>query len=322
MSYFIGAYASSPSSDKWNPELETEFYSEIKKLANVKGLEHPFLGSLHPYDDQWFLENIDSTWNYVFTCIPGTMNELSKNPHFGLASSNKSGRKAALAFLENARLAIKKLNSHLGRNAVTAIQIHSAPNQRHSESSKEHFHSSLATLLDWDWYGAKVLVEHCDTLTQNHTPTKGFLTVEEEIEAINQANTNAKNTAGIMINWGRSVIEAHHIDGAIEHITQVKASGLLSGIMFSGVSDQDTEFGAWQDTHMPPSPFTDTSIGEPSSLMTSKEMHRCLNIADARGTTELLLGAKLGIRPHSASIEKRIAYNKNVLEILAHYSKN
>ncbi|MFT2110791.1 DUF4862 family protein [Marinomonas sp. 2405UD68-3] len=316
MSYFIGAYASSPCGDQWKPELEATFYTEIKKMPNVQGLEHPFLGSLHPHDDQWFLDNIDPNWNYVFTCIPGTMSELSKNPDFGLASSNEAGRHAALTFLDNARIAIKKLNSFVGRNAVSAIQIHSAPNQNYASSSKEHFQASLEVLLNWDWYGTKVVIEHCDTLTTEHAPAKGFLTIEEEIEAIKKANTVSKNTAGIIINWGRSVIETHHVNGAIEHITQAKDSGLLSGIMFSGVSDQETEFGAWQDTHMPPSPLTESSTGEPTSLMTAQEMHRCLNIAQIEQKTDLLLGVKLGIRPSSATIEDRIAYNTNALAIL------
>jgi len=322
MSYFIGAYASSPCGDQWNPELEATFYTEVKKLPNVQGLEHPFLGSLHPHDDQWFLDNIDPNWNYVFTCIPGTMNELSKNPDFGLASSNETGRNAALAFLDNARNAIKKLNSFLGRNAVTAIQIHSAPSQNYASSSKAHFQTSLETLLDWDWYGAKVVIEHCDTLTTEHAPAKGFLTIKEEIEAIKSANAESKNTAGIIINWGRSVIETHQVDGAIEHITQAKNSGLLSGIMFSGVSDQETEFGAWQDTHMPPSALTESSTGEPTSLMTPKEMHLCLNSAEAKKKTDLILGVKLGIRPNSATIKDRVAYNVNALAILDRYLKN
>lgn len=316
MSYFVGAYASSPTGELWNSELEAEYYSKLKEQANIKGLEHPFLGTLHPYDDTWFLNNIDPTWTFVFTCIPGTMNELEKNPEFGLASTSESGRLAALAFLEKARLSIKQLNSHLGRQAVAAIQIHSAPKQPTGTSSKTAFQTSLETLLEWDWDGTKVVIEHCDTLLDEHPPAKGFLSLTEEADAIIAANNNAKHCAGMVINWGRSVIETRHPEGAIHHINYLKQHGLLSGVMFSGVSDKASEFGAWQDTHMPPTARTEHDKGEPNSLMSAVEIHKCLQAANAKENKELILGIKLGIRPNTASIGDRIAYNANALSIL------
>jgi hypothetical protein len=321
MTYFVGAYASSPSGESWNPELEAEFYSKLKQEPNIKGLEHPFLGSLHLYDDTWFLENIDPTWNFVFTCIPGTMNELGKNPEFGLASTSESGRLAALAFLEKARVSIKQLNSHLGRQAVTAIQIHSAPKQPEGTSSKSAFQTSLGVLLAWDWDGAKVVVEHCDTLLDEHPPAKGFLSLAEEASAIITANrtahrNNLKNSVGMVINWGRSVIETRHPEGAIQHIHYLNEKRLLCGIMFSGVSDKESEFGVWQDSHMPPTAATEHAKGESDSLMSAEEIHKCLRTAKAKENKELILGIKLGIRPSAASIEDRIAYNANALSIL------
>ncbi|MCZ2721020.1 DUF4862 family protein [Marinomonas sp. 15G1-11] len=322
MSYFVGAYASSPTGELWNPELESEYYAKLKTLQNIKGLEHPFLGTLHPHDDAWFLNNIDPSWNFVFTCIPGTMNELGKNPDFGLASDNESGRLAALAFLEKAKQAIKQLNVHLGRQAVSAIQIHSAPNQSKANSSLSSFQESLITLLDWDWDGAKVVVEHCDTLLNSQTAAKGFLTIEDEITAIKGANRSSKLTAGMMINWGRSVIEARDVAGAIHHINQAQDNDLLYGIMFSGVSDKATEYGAWQDTHMPPTPLNPTSKGEPDSLMNAAAIHHCLEVSRAKENPEFIIGAKLGIRPSTATTEDRIAYNINALSIFDAFLSN
>jgi hypothetical protein len=160
MQYTVGAYAASPNHSGWDPALETAFYTELKKLPNLKGLEHPFLGALHQHDDDWFLANIDPTWDYVFTCIPGVMNALGQNPLFGIASDDEAGRRAALAFMQQACAAIGKLNTHLKRQAVTAIQIQTAPARHKAASSSAALKASLQAMLQWDWHGARIVIEH------------------------------------------------------------------------------------------------------------------------------------------------------------------
>lgn len=332
MSYFVGAYASSPNVDGWDAQLETEYYQKLKTLPNVRGLEHPFLGTLHPHDDHWFLENIDANWEIIFTCIPGTMDRLAANPHFGLASDNEHGRQEALQFMAQARDAIEKLNTHAKRQVVTAIEIHSAPNTIHSESSANSFKASLETMLEWDWQGAQLVVEHCDQAIDGQTVAKGFLSVEDEIEVLTDINTNhacfqdssnAQKKLGMVINWGRSVLEARHVDGAVEHIEKAKSCGLLTGIMFSGTSDQDSEYGAWADTHMPVKPLSPEQTMESLSLLTETEIERCLLAAsskkgaDSKKVAPAIVGIKLGIRPYNMALEKRVSYNRDALAILS-----
>ena len=320
MKYTLGAYAASPNHSGWDATLETTFYNALKKLPNLKGLEHPFVGRLHQHDDDWFLANIDPQWNYVFTCIPGIMNALGQNPLFGLASDDAVGRAAALSFMQQACAAIGKLNAHLGRQAVTAIQIQTAPARHKAASSKAALQASLQTMLQWDWHGARIVIEHCDAYVASHTLSKGFLALSDELEVITQLNTqlSAQQHLGLVINWGRSVFETRRIEGALEHINAAQAAGVLMGLMFSGVSDKDSEYGAWRDSHQPPQQSTQVENGEAGSWMTEQAMHDCL--AACHNAADLaVLGAKVGIRPHSADISTRLAVIRDTLAILDRY---
>lgn len=315
MQYYLGAYAASPNHSGWDPQLETQFYQALKALPNVKGLEHPFLGALHAHDDSWFLANIKPEWDFVFTCIPGTMNALGQNPQFGIASDDAAGRAEALSFMQNACAAIGKLNAHLGRQAVTAIQIQTAPARHKAASSKASLLASLHTMAGWDWQGARIVIEHCDAYVPEHTPSKGFLSLQDELDALTELNTAQALPFGMVINWGRSVFETRRVDGALEHINAAKAAGLLSGVMFSGVSDKESEYGAWRDSHQPPRSSDSVTYGEPGSWMTEQAMQQCL--AACKGADSLaILGAKIGIRPHSASVAERIGYIGSTLAIL------
>ncbi|MDX3772587.1 DUF4862 family protein [Chromatiaceae bacterium AAb-1] len=321
MKYYLGAYAASPNHSGWDAGLETAYYNELKALPNLKGLEHPFLGSLHPHDDNWFVDNVSPQWDYVFTCIPGIMNALAVDPAFGLASENAAGRAVALAFMQQARDAIAKLNRHLGRQAVKAIQIQTAPARHKASSSAAALRQSLTTMLQWDWQGARILIEHCDAYLPPQEPSKGFLALSDELEVIAQLNASlpaAMAPLGVVINWGRSVFETRRAEGALEHIMAAQQAGLLSGLMFSGVSDQPGAYGAWRDSHQPAQSSSLVRYGEPGSWMTEQMMQQCL--AACTNAAELpVLGAKIGIRPLTAPVSERIGYIRDTLAILDRY---
>ncbi|HEY7774517.1 MAG TPA: DUF4862 family protein [Marinagarivorans sp.] len=313
MKYYVGAYASSPCNNGWDAQLETAFYTALKNDPRIQGLEHPFIGQLHSEDDEWFLANIDPNWTFVFTCVPGIMNALKQNPAFGLASCNEEGRQEAVAFLKQARNAIAKLNAHAGKQVVKAIQIQTAPNQSKAPASTEALKQSLQDIVQWDWQGAQIVIEHCDTLIEGQVPAKGFLSLTQEIEALREINKRYKRSLGITINWGRSVIETRNVQGAIDHIEQAQTAGLLSGLMFSGASGQETEYGAWRDSHMPHAK-EDNSVGAEGSLMTQAEIHNCLKTASAHELP--IVGIKLGIRPENASLKKRLETIDAALSII------
>ena len=314
MKYFMGAYASSPNVGDWDPALETRYYNEIKSFDNVMGLEHPFAGSLHNKDEDWFLANIDPNWEFVFTCIPGVMGAIGKNPNFGIASDDDAGRQEALAFILKARDAIAKLNAQSGKEVVRAIQIHTSPNKSKAGSSKESLTASLTEMLSWDWQGTELVIEHCDAFIEGQAPSKGFLSIEDEIAAITAAKAATGKSVGICINWGRSAIETRSAEGVVTHIKAAKNAGVLSGLMFSGASGNESDYGVWRDSHMPPQAFTTGGAGEPSSLMTADTIKDCL---EAAGPDSLLyLGAKLGIRPRDAGVVERLSYNRAIFSAL------
>ncbi|GHG72449.1 DUF4862 domain-containing protein [Alishewanella longhuensis] len=319
MTLLLGAYAASPNVTGWDPTLETAYYQQLKTLPQLSGLEHPFTGNLHPHDDSWFLANIDPAWNYVFTTIPGVMNALAQNPRFGLASTDQVGRQAAIDFMQLANQAIAKLNQHLGRQAVSAIMLHSAPARQHASSSEQAFQASLTTLLSWDWHGASVLLEHCDALLPGQKPSKGFLSLEQELSVLADLNQTLKpeRPLGVVINWGRSVLETRTPDGALAHLQAAKAQGLLKGLMFSGISDKANAYGAWQDSHQPAQSSELVPFGEPGSWLTEEAIQQCLFACAGADLT--VLGLKIGIRPLTASLAERINYLRAQLAILVRH---
>lgn len=317
MKYYIGAYATSPCLYQWNPDLETHYFNGIKKLNSVKGLEHPFWGSLHKFDDEWFLNNIKKEWDYCFTCIPGTMVEIGNNPHFGLASDEIEGRIAAIEFIKKANNAVNKLNNYLGREAVNIVQLHSAPNRsvKDANSSKESFYDSLSEIVKWNWYGANLVVEHCDAWTGIDKPEKGFLGLEDEIATINQINFLNKNfPIGIFLNWGRSVIEGKNTATILEHIKLAVKHELLKGLFFSGVTDKDSPWGIWKDTHMPPPETEYTRYFAEGSLMTFENIKNTFE--ECANYTLKYIGIKLLAIPNDSTIKKRVGINRDAMNLL------
>lgn len=321
MSYFVGAYAASPNTAGFDPALEAQYYERLSALPHVKGLEHPFVGTLHPHDDAWFVRHIDPRWRFVFTCIPGVMAALANNPQFGLASEDASGRDAALTFMRQALAAVATLNAACGRPVVDAIQIHSAPNRTAATSSAAALMASLETLLQWDWQDARLVIEHCDAHVPGQVPSKGFLSLADEIAAIQAVNARCGSDVGVVINWGRSVIETRSPEGALQHIRLASQHGVLAGLMFSGASGEDTPYGAWQDSHMPPAPLTPgqgmgtaSGVGAAGSLLNDTAMRDCLRASE--GPHRAILGLKIGIRPKDASLDERMAYLSSALERL------
>ncbi|WGL17893.1 DUF4862 family protein [Microbulbifer bruguierae] len=313
--FYVGAYATAPVTQSWDPEVQTAYFSGLKAIPGIRGLEHPFTGALHGQDDEWFLATIDPCWDFVFTGIPGVMGRLSENAGFGIASSVAAGRQAALAFYEQARQAIHKLNRHLGRQAVKAMMIHTAP--RPAEGVRPDVAALVASLEEmssWDWDGAALVIEHCDTYVEGQTPAKGFLRIEAEIEAVNELNRKTDSNIGLCINWGRSVLEARSVDGPVQHLKAAYAAGLLRGLMFSGVSGADGPYGAWQDTHMPPAGTPDTGSFEASSLLTETEFQRCIDAAGPQAVE--VMGIKIGVRPESLTVSERLAYIESALKML------
>ncbi len=315
MNYIVGAYATAPSTFAWDENLESEYYEQLKSIDNIQGIEHPFVGKLHPFDDDWFLDNIDTSWQFIFTSIPGVMANLAQNPHFGIASTNEDGRQAAIEFYQQARLAILKLNKHLGKQAVSHIKIHTAPRiSAKTSSSKQALQASLETLQSWDWYGAKLVIEHCDAFIPEQPPEKGFLSLVDEIATITTVNKRLNCDIGVSLNWGRSAIETRSVQGPIEHIKMAYQSKLLNGIIFSGATGKDTPYGQWKDSHMPPEKAFNIPHYAKSSLLTIEQIEKSLQQCDCDCLD--FIGGKISLSPNTATVSERVSYIQSLLTLL------
>lgn len=287
MNYIVSAYNAAPSSQPWDATQEAGYWRGIASHEKIKGVELPFDMSLHSVDEDWLLKQIPQKWDIVVTLIPGTVRRMKENARFGLASKSAQSRASALDFCRRARLAIGRINAALGRNAVVAVQIHSAPSVVHpyDAGSKAALVDSLCEMSSWDWMGARLVIEHCDAFSDRHQPAKGFLSQQTEIQAVLEANEQTGANIGVSVNWARSVIEARQTSAVLTHIENAHSAGVLAGIVFSGCSPEDTHYGpAWADAHLPPAAvpglgerFEEAACG---SLLTQHEIVLALSHCD------------------------------------------
>ncbi len=317
MKYIVGAYATAPSLVSENRNSEQEFYRKlIIDIPEIRGLEIPFWGEgVHRFGSDFLLDIINPNWENVLSCIPGTMSKLAKNPKFGLASDDENGRVEAIAMHKRANQVLHKMNECYGRQSVIAVQIATAPSTpvEYVSSSADSLLKSMEEILSWDWEGAKIVIEHCDAAVGNTPFEKGFLTIEDEIKTLTELQD--LHDVGMTINWARSAIEGRNTSKPIEHIRLALKNNILSGLMFSGVSDNDDQYGSWKDTHMPFAQSFDVKFYEENSFLTYENI---INTLKSLNVNDLdYLGIKLLSMPiESATIERRIGINYDAVSIL------
>lgn len=289
--FIVGAYASLPSTR----DAQENYYRLLSDQEWIRGLEIPYPGNL--VDDlPWLASNIPSHWDRsVITAIPGTMQNVGKNPAFGLASSDREGRGAALLFADTIRRAVGELADIAQCPLISFVELHSAPT---AAAHAAAFEDSLGELAERDWSGAQLVIEHCDAPRSGRTPEKGFLEIGDEITIAASLNLS------VTINWGRSCLEERDADAPLAHIREASARGVLGGVVFSGAGPEATEYGyEWQDGHLP------ASFTEPTSLMTPERIRTCAQEAGSAS----YMGAKICV-PASASLEERLAMLTGIYE--------
>lgn len=292
----LGAYAMSPYRTEWHPEFESRLLSRLSAVTGVRGLELPWFGSLHPFDDEWLLENLRPQWDLVLNDIGSGLRGVGMDPTYGLASSDRPGRMLAVRNAAKLRDDVDRLNQTAGRQAVIAVEFHSPPPQR---GRAEELAESLAQIQSWDWGETSLVIEHCDALVSGHAPAIGYLSLQDEVSAITSSGTDF----GIAINWGRSAIELRDADRVSEHVTEARSAGLLRSVVFSGAAARETPFGpAWVDAHLPPVASGRNEFGEPASLLTRSRMK---SVLEASGDLDWV-GLKIAARPLDLALAERI----------------
>lgn len=286
----VAAYAVVPPGP-FDRRGESAVYDGLSALG-VGGLELPFFGALHRHDEGFLLGQLRPEWDLVLTTLPGTMDRLKGDSAFGLAATRADGRKWALSFMESALRAVERIEAALGRPAVAAVEIHSAPRPAHSAES---FAQSLSELRHWDWRGAAMLVEHCDRARPAGDHDKGFLPLESEVDAV--LGSSGPTPAACSLNWGRSALEGRSTQTPLEHVARLQEAGLYGGLVFSGVTPSHPDYGTWKDSHAP------FSTSCPASLLTPEAAAAALALG-----VPPMLGLKVQPLPSSLNAHSRLAF--------------
>ncbi len=288
MSLILGAYPIEPD----DPDQRRRLFELLGASGLYGGLELPY----HSAGGVEWPDGAPRDWRAVITAIPGTMNRMSADPVFGLASEDAEGRARAINFAAGIRDYVEAVAA--AGPLPVAVELHSAPR---AGGRVDALAESLALLAAWDWSGAKLVVEHCDARRPSWAPEKGFLELEDEIAAVAGVEAATGTPVGITINWARSAIEGRSADRATRHIESARAAGVLSGVMFSSCSPVATDFGyPWIDAHLP-SREVEGSPG--SSLLTADRIRESVAAA---GSLDYL-GLKIGLGPTPLGIQDRVA---------------
>jgi len=240
----VSAYAASPAHGVWDADLEAELLPALCALPGVVGLEVPWLGSLHPHDDAWFLDRVPAGARLALTALPFVMRRNAADARYGIASPDEDGRAVAVADLRRLATDVRVLHDRSDAE-VALVALHTAP---HATGSGDAFRRSLDDLGAIDWDGARLVVEHCDAAVDGRPYEKGFLSIGDELTSVAASGT----VDGLWMNWGRSAIELRDADAVTEQIASIAASGALVGLTFSGAAAVDGPYGAaWADAHLP-----------------------------------------------------------------------
>ncbi|MFE5836425.1 DUF4862 family protein [Arthrobacter sp. NPDC056493] len=287
------AYNAAPVGLTEDNEAEDLWYAALRSDSRIGGLELPvFGGQLHPRGLARLSNLLDPGWCNTVSAMSVTLTATKTDHGYGLASEDPAGRERALSDIASARMETLRLQERLGRTSVRAFALQSAP--RADRSSVSAFTDSLSQIASWDWGDIELLVEHSDALVPGQAPQKGYLTVEEEVVAVQSATYSGGPRIRHLVNWGRSAIEGRSATTPFEHVE--KLGDRLGAFAFSGAAPVATERSAeWEDVHL------GLASDEPGSLLDSDGARRLL----AKLPNELsYIGVKTGAAVGSRGTER------------------
>ncbi|MFF3571980.1 DUF4862 family protein [Nocardia jiangxiensis] len=264
MTLIIAGYTAAPVS----VEDRLEYYRRLATDKRARGFELAWKPQETLEEVTALAGVLPSEWTLTLNGIPSTFKAWAADHAFGLASPDADGRAAAVQYTRGIADAIARINDLLGREAVSAVEIHAAPgfSSRDIVADAEAFRRSLGDVAEIDFGTTSVLVEHCDAYVPGQTPAKGFLTLDEELDAVRAV---AAPHIGSSLNWGRSLIELRDPASIVDHIDRANAAGTLRAFTFSGTAAIATSYDvAWADSHLPLRDPEPGEFGEPASAMT------------------------------------------------------
>lgn len=298
----VGAYAMAPADQKELLELLTV----LIRLPGVTGFELP-LGWLSDVRAESLVRDQPGGGRHVLTLIGAQAAEAMHDPHFGLASTDPAGRRRAVELTRTAHREVISLSERGIR--IVAVEIHSWPSVEptHAGEGATALAESFAEIAEWSWGGTALILEHCDARSNDHPWQKGLLPLAAEIAAVETVRAMTPSTQiGMSVNWGRSAIEGRDPSLPVRHVRQLRARGLLDGVVFSGAAATHGAYGApWSDVHLP------MHHDQPESLMDVG------SVADtmAAGSASRFLGIKVAAQPGD-SVSRRVELIRHVLDAM------
>src|SRR5690606_1156572 len=217
----LGAYALAgvPDPGGWYAALDDD---------GLDGIEHP----VDP-DDVAALATVAAAlparWSLMPTTVAATARRATADRSYGLASDDEAGRREAVEGVARVLDAARRLAA-AGRRVVAA-ELQSAPGP--GTGSAAALERSLVELAAVAPAGLPLVVEHCDAPRPWGVAEKGFLPLEDEIEAVGRAARATGHPLHVGLNWGRSAIEGRGAATPVEHARAAAGAGLLASAMLS-----------------------------------------------------------------------------------------
>lgn len=298
------AYNAAPAGLTEDIEAEDHWYAALRSDPRIGGLELPvFFGRLHPQGLTRLASLLHPGWSNTVSAMSTTLVATKIDHRYGLASEDREGRQRALTDIASARAEVLLLQERLGPASVRAFAVQSAP--RADGSSVSAFTESLRQIAGWDWGSVELLVEHSDALVPGQAPQKGYLSIEEEMQAVNAAAGPGGPRIRHLINWGRSAIEGRSAATPLEHVE--KLGHALGAFAFSGAAPVATgRSREWEDVHL------GLAADEPGSLLDSDGVRRLLTrLPDGLSYLGVKAGAPVGSRG-----AQRLELGLSMLDIL------
>jgi hypothetical protein len=284
------AYAAAPRDLAADTRAEAEWYDMLSAEPRIDGLELAFTEGLHPSGNKHLSGLLRDDWAYVVTNVRRTMGASHRLATYGLASDDPEGRTAAIEDVRLLREQVRELE-----RPVVAVELHSAPSRGRSSAGAESLARSLDQIVQWDWDGAQIVVEHCDAYRNADTIQKGYLPLRDELDALDLMQAHESGDVAIALNWGRSSIESGDAEGPKRHVRETLEHASLAGYFFSGAASRASSYGeAWRDVHLP------MQADEPSSLLTAARIERIVSLLPSDIT---YVGAKVASHPEASGLD-------------------
>lgn len=285
MLWIAGGYPAAPTDDSEAQQFQESLLNDADGLEINHGPD-----GIDPRP--WFHRMVAGRGRHVITAVPLAAVRAGADPRWGLASPDEDGRRAALDAAGQVRRAVAELADTAGRPAVAAVELHSAPGMSTEALAGDPaaLVESWTELSEWDWSGARVLIEHCDRRGGVAPTQKGFLSLDEELRAL-----SSMPGSGLVINWARSAIEDR--DPAVVPGHVARAGHHLAGLMFSGVASQVVDaMPPWADAHL--------STTEQDEVSLLGQAHLDDTVA-AVGSEPDFVGVKVRQRPTDRTVAER-----------------